>query len=162
VEAIREEMRSYRALGFTDVKMKVGGASFDVDVTRVEAAREAIGPTTRLALDANNAWKWPHEAVRFARAVEDCDIWWLEEPLSPENVAGHAEIARRLEIPVATGEIHATRWDFRALIEQHAAGILQPGAGVLGGVSEWMKVPTRRRPSTCLSLLTGMRTCMST
>jgi len=44
-----------------------------------------------------------------ARAVEDCDIWWLEEPLSPENVAGHAEIARRLEIPVATGEIHATR-----------------------------------------------------
>jgi L-alanine-DL-glutamate epimerase-like enolase superfamily enzyme len=137
---IREEMLSYKAQGFTDYKMKVGGAAFEVDVARVRAAREAIGSAGRLALDANNAWRWPHEAIRFARAVEDCDIWWLEEPLSPEDVAGHAEIARTLEMPVATGEIHATRWDFRALIEQRAADILQPDAGVLGGITEWLKV----------------------
>ena len=86
------------------------------------------------------AWRWPYEAIRFARAVEDCDIWWLEEPLSPEDIAGHADIARTLEMPVATGEIHATRWDFRALIEQQAADILQPDAGVLGGITEWLKV----------------------
>jgi L-alanine-DL-glutamate epimerase-like enolase superfamily enzyme len=55
-------------------------------------------------------------------------------------VAGHAEIARVLETPVATGEIHATRWDFAALIAQRGADILQPDAGVAGGVSEWMKV----------------------
>lgn len=140
LENIREEMLSYRELGFTDMKIKVGGAAFDVDVARVRAAREAIGPAARLALDANNAWRWPYEAIRFARAVESCDIWWLEEPLSPEDIAGHAEIARTLEMPVATGEIHATRWDFRAIIEGQAADILQPDAGVLGGVSEWLKV----------------------
>ena len=140
LENINEEMSSYAALGFSDVKMKVGGAAFDVDVARVRAAREAIGPTGRLALDANNAWRWPHEAIRFARAVEDCDIWWLEEPLSPEAIAGHAEIARTLEVPVATGELHGTRWDFRTIIEHRAADILQPDAGVLGGVTEWMKV----------------------
>jgi L-alanine-DL-glutamate epimerase-like enolase superfamily enzyme len=139
-ENIREEMQSYKALGFTDYKMKVGGAPFAVDVARVQAAREVIGPDGRLALDANNAWRWPHEAIRFARAVEAYDIWWLEEPLSPEDVAGHAEIARTLEIPVATGEIHSTRWDFRELIDRQAADILQPDAGVLGGITEWLKV----------------------
>ncbi len=140
IEHIREEMTFYRERGFIDFKVKVGGAPLDVDVRRVEAAREAIGPASRLALDANNAWRWPHEAVRFARAVEHCDIWWLEEPLSPEDIRGHAEIASILEMPVATGEIHATRWDFQALIEARAADILQPDAGVLGGVSEWMRV----------------------
>jgi L-alanine-DL-glutamate epimerase-like enolase superfamily enzyme len=139
LDNVREEMTSYLAMGFVDFKIKVGGASFDVDVARVQAARATIGPGKRLALDANNAWRWPHDAIRFARAVEGSDIWWLEEPLSPEDVAGHAEIARTLEMPVATGEIHATRWDFRALIEQKAADILQPDAGVLGGVSEWIK-----------------------
>lgn len=140
LENIRAELSAYLTLGFDDFKIKVGGASFDVDVARVQAARETIGPGRRLALDANNAWRWPHEAVRFARAVEACDIWWLEEPLSPEDIAGHAEIARTLEMPVATGEIHATRWDFRALIEQRAADILQPDAGVAGGVSEWLRI----------------------
>jgi L-alanine-DL-glutamate epimerase-like enolase superfamily enzyme len=140
LDNIREEMASYKAMGFTDYKMKVGGAPFEVDVARVRAAREAIGSSGRLALDANNAWRWPHEAIRFARAVESDDIWWLEEPLSPEDIAGHAEIARTLEMPVATGEIHATRWDFRDMITQQAADILQPDAGVLGGITEWLKV----------------------
>ena len=103
-------------------------------------ARETIGPRARLGLDANNAWTSPSEAIRFARAVERYEPWWLEEPLRPDDVAGHAEIARVLDLPVATGEIHATRWDFRDLIAQRAADILQPDAGVLGGISEWLKV----------------------
>ena len=88
LDNVREELSSYLALGFADFKIKVGGASFDVDVARVRAARETIGPGKRLALDANNVWRWPHEAIRFARAVEASDVWWLEEPLSPEDVAG--------------------------------------------------------------------------
>ncbi len=140
LQAIRDEVAFYRAQGFQDYKIKVGGAPFDQDVARVRTAREAMGPSGRLALDANNAWRWPHEAIAFVRAVEQYAIWWIEEPLSPDDVAGHAEIARTLEVPVATGEIHATRRDFRDLIEQRAADILQPDAGVLGGVTEWMKV----------------------
>ena len=140
LDNVRDEMLFYKDLGFTDFKIKVGGASQEVDVDRVRTARETIGPSARLALDANNAWRWPHEAIGFARAVEDCDIWWLEEPLSPDDIVGHAEIARTLETPVATGEIHATRWDFRDLIAQRGADILQPDANVLGGIGEWMKV----------------------
>ena len=140
VAAIAAEMERYVALGFRDFKMKVGGAPLEVDVERVRAARRVVGPNARLALDANNAYRSVAEALRAARAFEAYDPWWFEEPLSPDDNAGHAELARHLEMPVATGEIHQTRWEFRDLLERRAADILQPDAGVLGGVSEWLKV----------------------
>jgi L-alanine-DL-glutamate epimerase-like enolase superfamily enzyme len=140
IQAIRAEMERYVQLGFADFKMKVGGASLEVDAARMRAARETIGPRGRLALDANNAYRTVPDALRAARAFEPYDPWWFEEPLSPDNNAGHAELARQVGVPIATGEIHQTRWEFRDLIERKAAGILQPDAGVLGGVSEWLKV----------------------
>jgi L-alanine-DL-glutamate epimerase-like enolase superfamily enzyme len=140
IQAITAEMQRYVEMGFRDVKMKVGGAALEVDVARVRAAREVIGPLGRLALDANNAYRSLPEALRAARAFQPYDPWWFEEPLSPDSPAGHAELARQIETPVATGEIHQTRWDFRDLIERKSAAILQPDAGVLGGVSEWLKV----------------------
>ena len=140
VAAVGAEMERYAALGFRDAKIKVGGASLEVDVARVRAARGVLGASGRLALDANNAYRSVSEALRAARAFEPFDPWWFEEPLSPDAVAGHASLARQLDMPVATGEIHQTRWEFRDLLEREAADILQPDAGVLGGVSEWMRV----------------------
>ena len=137
---LAQEMERYLRAGFTAVKIKVGGVSVEEDVVRVKAARDAIGPGLRLALDANNAYKSVAEAIRAARAFEPYDIWWLEEPLPPDNIPGHAELAAAVSIPVATGEIHSSRWDFRDIIASRAARILQPDGGVLGGVSEWMKV----------------------
>ena len=140
LENVERELGRYSDLGFTDFKIKVGGAPFQVDVDRVRIARGTIGPHARLALDANNAWRTVPDALRFARAVEQYDPWWLEEPLPPDDIAGHAQIAAALDWPVATGEIHSSRWDFRQIIEQRAADILQPDVGVLGGVGEWMRV----------------------
>jgi L-alanine-DL-glutamate epimerase-like enolase superfamily enzyme len=140
VEAVHREIEHYAKLGFSDYKMKVGGASHDIDVARVAAAREALGDGGRLALDANNAWRYPADAIRFGRAVAPQDIWWLEEPLGPDDVDGHAVVTAALPYPVATGELLGTRWEFARVIEAKAAAILQPDAGVLGGISEWMKV----------------------
>jgi len=140
LENIERELSRYIVMGFSDFKIKVGGAPLDVDVERVRVAREMIGPRARLGLDANNAWRTPSEALRFARAVEKYEPWWLEEPLLPDDIEGHAQIAAALDWPVATGEIHSSRWDFRALIEKRAADILQPDAGALGGVGEWLRV----------------------
>ena len=103
LENIEKEFARYLGMGFSDFKIKVGGAPLDVDVERVRVAREMIGPRARLGLDANNAWRTPAEALRFARAVEKYDPWWLEEPLLPDDVEGHAQIAAALDWPVATG-----------------------------------------------------------
>ena len=62
LENIEREFTRYLMLGFTDFKIKVGGAPLDIDVERVRVAREMIGPRSRLGLDANNAWKTPAEA----------------------------------------------------------------------------------------------------
>ena len=137
---LAQEMERYLRAGFDAVKIKVGGVALEEDAARVKAARAAIGPGVRLAQDANNAYGSVAEAIRAARAFEPYDIWWFEEPLAPDNIPGHAELAAAVSIPVATGEIHATRWDFRDVIAGKAARILQPDAGVLGGISEWMKV----------------------
>ncbi|WP_131736041.1 mandelate racemase/muconate lactonizing enzyme family protein [Actinomadura roseirufa] len=143
-QAVAREIEANRAAGFTDHKIKVGRLPVAEDAARVRAAAEVIGAEGRLALDANNAYRDAAEALRAARAFEraagEAGLWWFEEPLSPDDIAGHAELARVLETPVATGEIHQTRHEFRALIEHRAADLLQPDAGVLGGVTEYLRV----------------------
>jgi L-alanine-DL-glutamate epimerase-like enolase superfamily enzyme len=139
-EVVTAQVERYTGLGFADVKIKVGGVPLADDVARVRAARAAIGEGGRLALDANNAWRNVADALHAIKAFADLDIWWIEEPLMPDDVAGHAELTRRSPIPIATGEIEATRWGFAQLIERRAAHVLQPDAGVAGGVTEWLQI----------------------
>jgi L-alanine-DL-glutamate epimerase-like enolase superfamily enzyme len=143
-KAVAEEIRQNQACGFRDHKIKVGGLSVREDAARVEAAAMAIGSGGRLALDANNAYKNVAEAISAIRAFEkaagDVGLWWVEEPLCPDDIEGHRQIASAVETPIATGELLQTRWEFRQLIERQAADIIQPDAGVLGGISEWTRV----------------------
>jgi len=138
-DALRREIEFNRSLGFEDHKIKVGGLSVAEDAERVAAATEAIDSRGRLALDANNAYLSVAEALtatrEFEQAAGTSGLWWMEEPLSPDDFAGHASLAQQLETPVATGEIHQTRWDFRDLIAAGAADVLQPDVGVVGGVT---------------------------
>ena len=134
------EMRRYLDMGFEAVKIKVGGVATKDDVVRIKAARDAVGPEVPLFLDANNAWPDAESAIRAVREFEESDPGWIEEPLMPDDVQGHASVAAAVRTPVATGEIHATRWDFADLIQQRAASILQPDAGVCGGVTEWRRI----------------------
>jgi L-alanine-DL-glutamate epimerase-like enolase superfamily enzyme len=142
--AVAEEIEGNLALGFTDHKIKVGGLSYDEDAQRVAAAVDAMGGRGRLALDANNAYRSVAEATRalraFERAAGPTGLWWFEEPLSPDDPAGHAELRRRSDTPIATGEIAASRHDFRDLLTMHSVDVLQPDAAVLGGVTEYMRV----------------------
>ncbi|MBT2266066.1 mandelate racemase/muconate lactonizing enzyme family protein [Rhodococcus erythropolis] len=144
VGSVTQEIELNREHGFTDHKIKVGGLSVAEDAARIGAAFEVIGDNGRLAIDANNAYRNVPEALTairaFERAAGDHQIWWYEEALSPDNFAGHADLVRRVDTPIATGEIHQTRWDFRQIIEQRAADILQLDVGVLGGITEYLKV----------------------
>lgn len=142
--AVAEEIALDRARGFRDHKIKVGGLSPHEDAERVVAAVDAIGQHGRLALDANNAYHDVPEALTAIRAFERAagtkGLWWVEEPLLPDDVAGHASLSRRVETPIATGEIAQTRWEFRDLLKIEGPVVLQPDAGVMGGVTEWVRV----------------------
>lgn len=140
LQEIEGELGRYLERGFVDFKIKVGGRSIAEDHERVRRAREVIGPKARLALDANNAYNDVATAIRAAETFAPYDIWWFEEPTYPDSLPNSAKIAASIPMPVATGEIEATRWGFRDIIEANAAQILQPDAVVLGGITEWIKV----------------------
>jgi D-arabinonate dehydratase len=137
---LRAEIEAYLARGFRDVKIKIGAASASEDVARVRLVRELIGPEGRLALDANNAWTSLGEAVSMARRLEAFDPWWLEEPFSPDAAALFRDLSTRTAIPLATGELEATRWPFRQFLDERSVHILQPDATVCGGVTEWRRI----------------------
>ncbi|MDH4104364.1 MAG: mandelate racemase/muconate lactonizing enzyme family protein [Thermoleophilia bacterium] len=133
------EMVAHVERGIGAVKLKVGAASIAEDVRRVSAVRDAIGEDVLLLVDANNAYR-RHEAVDLARRLEPLGVYWLEEPLMPDDYEGHAWVGQRSSIPIALGENEYTRYGFRDVIQHGAASILNPDAQFVGGATEFMKV----------------------
>jgi L-fuconate dehydratase len=125
--------------GFSQIKLKVGG-SIDDDVRRCSIAREALGPQRRLMLDANQIWD-VETAVEHIRRLEPFDPWWVEEPTNPDDILGHAAIARAVApIRIATGEHVPNRVMYKQLLQAEAIGVCQIDACRLGGVNEVVAV----------------------
>jgi L-alanine-DL-glutamate epimerase-like enolase superfamily enzyme len=141
VGGIGKQLAEYVARGHRAVKMRVGLQDKGVDdsAKRVREAREALGPDVRIMADAHGTWS-VREAERFARKVEDCDLAWLEEPVSPDNVKGQAEVRASTDIPIASGESEQTRFAFRDLIDARAVDILQPDPAIAGGLTETQRI----------------------
>lgn len=127
--------------GFRAVKMRVGVAdgSLRESIRRVRAAREALGEDIELMCDAHGTMSVP-EAKRFAREVEDCGLAWFEEPVSPDNLGGLAEVRASTTIAIAAGENEVTRFGFRDLVEARAVDILQPDLAIVGGLTEGARI----------------------
>jgi len=78
--------------------------------------------------------------VRLARALEEFDLVWYEEPVLADDLAACAEVAHAIRIPVATGENNYTRYEFRELIERRAARYLMPDVCRANGFSETLRI----------------------
>jgi L-alanine-DL-glutamate epimerase-like enolase superfamily enzyme len=135
-----EELASYVQQGFRAVKMKVGRLTPDEEEDRIRAARDAIGPSVHLMLDANNAWSDLPTAMLYCERYQKYSPYWIEEPFSPDDLDNHARLSARCAINVATGEIEAGRWRFKEILDKRAAVILQADAAVCGGISEWRRI----------------------
>jgi L-fuconate dehydratase len=121
--------------GFTQIKLKVGDSLTD-DVRRMRLARETVGPAVRIAIDANQRWG-VDQAVPWIEALAPYDVWWVEEPTSPDDVLGHATIAKAIApIRVATGEHVQNRIVFKQLLQAGALSFLQIDAARVAGVNE--------------------------
>lgn len=121
--------------GFTQIKLKVGADLAD-DVRRCRAARAAVGPDIRIAIDANQRWN-VGEAIEWTRALTEFDPYWIEEPTSPDDVLGHASVRKGVApVKVATGEHVQNRIIFKQLLQADAIDVLQIDAARVGGVNE--------------------------
>ena len=111
---------------------------------RLRAVRQAIGPYTPLMVDANQRWS-VGEAITRARAMEEFNLFWLEEPILAEDHAGYARLSRTVNVALAAGEGEHQAEQFLDLFQRGAVQFVQADACRVGGVTPWMRMRACRR-----------------
>ncbi|QYN22657.1 mandelate racemase/muconate lactonizing enzyme family protein [Amycolatopsis sp. DSM 110486] len=139
VEQLVDGTRAYLDEGYHAVKLRIGARRAEEDVARVRAVREAVGDDVRIMVDANERLDLPTALWTGAR-LADLGVYWLEEPLSSDDVTGHATLAAAVPMPVAVGEHLHGRFEFAAYLHARAASVLQPDVPLTGGVTEWLRI----------------------
>ncbi len=138
-----EQALGYLEHGFRAMKMRVGGMDAPRitagSAARVAAVRDAIGPDIGLMVDAHGSLTTT-QAVNLALALEEYDISWFEEPVASDNWSGMARVRNSTSIPISTGENDFTRYDFRDIIANEAADILQPDLALCGGFTSARRI----------------------
>lgn len=138
-EKLRRLCQESVASGWEVFKMKIG-ANIDDDIRRSRIVREEIGPDRKLMVDANQAWD-VNQAITWMKRLSEFNPWWIEEPTHPDDVLGHATIAKAIDpIGVATGEHCANRILFKQLLQADAIKFCQIDVCRLGGVNEVLAV----------------------
>ena len=137
-EIVRRLKEAY-AEGWRHFKIKVGG-DLAGDLGRCKLFRDTLGHDVRLSVDANQVWDVA-DAVKAIKAMAQYDIYWVEEPTSPDDVLGHKAIAEQVSpILLATGEHAHNRVMFKQFLQAEAIGFCQIDACRLAGVNEVISV----------------------
>ena len=141
-EKLAERAASYVAKGHKALKIR-GTRSFvtpEEATERVRQVRAAIGPDVRLMVDVNGSWD-VDTAIQQLKKWEPYDVYWLEEPVPPDDIPGYARVrARSGSTYIVGGEQHAGLMEFRPLIEQGNVDIVQPNVLVTGGITDWLRI----------------------
>lgn len=134
LDQLLRQVEGFLERGFSAVKVKVGRPDPDADRARIAAVRSLIGDDATLMIDANMGWSLD-EALERGRQLSEYRLRWLEEPLRPENVDGHAQLARTLATPIAVGESLHSVDEFERYIRAGAAGVVQIDPVTNGGIT---------------------------
>ncbi len=138
-DKIRRLCREAKNEGFKHMKIKVGSNLKD-DMRRAAIIREEIGDDLQLMMDANQKWD-VDEAISNMESLKKFNPYWIEEPTSPDDILGHAKIAKAVHpIKVATGEHCQNRVVFKQLMQAEAIGICQIDSCRVGGVNEILAI----------------------
>jgi L-alanine-DL-glutamate epimerase-like enolase superfamily enzyme len=139
IDEVKERASRSLADGIGGIKIKVGQPDSRIDLDRVAALREHLGPDVPLMVDANQQWDRP-TAMRVGRALEQFDLVWIEEPLDAYDAEGHAQLATALDTSVATGEMLSSVGEHISLIENRSVDIIQPDAPRIGGITPFLRL----------------------
>lgn len=138
-DALRSKCDDLRERGWRHFKIKVG-RDLDDDLRRCRLLRSTLGPDAFMMVDANQVWDVP-EAIDWIRQLQEFDPWFVEEPTSPDDILGHAAIAKAVApVRIATGEMCHNRIMFRQFMESGGMHVCQLDSCRLGGVNEVLAV----------------------
>lgn len=142
---IAADVLAIRDLQFAGMKFKVGGLSPELDAARFKQARKAAGPDFVLMADANQGWT-PQEAIRFARLVQDDDLYWFEEPCHWDNDRrAMRDVRYRGGSSICAGQTEFSAGGCRDLMETGAIDFCNFDASWSGGPTEWRRVAATAR-----------------
>jgi D-galactarolactone cycloisomerase len=146
-EVLARHLAEVRAQGFRAFKIgwgPFGRVSRAVDEGIVRAAREAVGSDSLLMVDAGasdafwpQGYKW---ALETSRMLADCDVYWFEEALPPDNLHDYVRLRDQAPVPIAVGEVLTRRQSFAPWLEARAFDIVQPDVTKCGGISEERRI----------------------
>ncbi len=125
--------------GFRAVKIKVGYPTLKEDIGRAKTVRKAIGDEINLMVDANQSLTTT-EAIRRGRAFQDLGCVWWEEPIPAHDIDGYAELADKLDLPIAAGENLYSAADFARFLRHDAVDIVQPDLRRAGGPTALLQI----------------------
>lgn len=132
-----EDLKQSIKRGFQGIKIKAGMATLAEDLASVGAVREIIGPEVALMLDFNQSLR-PAEACYRIEKLQEFDPYWVEEPVSAQDLQGHASVRTSTEVPVQTGENWWFPRDMQRSISANASDFVMVDVMKIGGVSGWM------------------------
>ena len=134
-DKLRSLCREAVDAGWTHLKLKVG-RDLEDDIRRLRTVREVVGDKITLMVDANQVWE-PSEAVEWMKSLAKFDLWFLEEPTSPDDILGHRQVREGIHpVKVATGECCQNRIIFKQFLQADAIDIVQIDATRVGGLNE--------------------------
>jgi L-alanine-DL-glutamate epimerase-like enolase superfamily enzyme len=139
IEEVKERASQSLAEGIGGIKIKVGQPDSKLDLARLTAVREHLGPDVPLMVDANQQWDRP-TAMRMGRQLEKFDLVWIEEPLDAYDAEGHAQLAAALDTSIATGEMLSSVTEHINLIDHRSVDIIQPDAPRIGGITPFLRL----------------------
>ena len=139
-DALAAKAVEYVKRGHTALKIRGSFVSVPEAGARVKAVREAIGPDVKLMVDVNGTWD-VDTAIEQLKRWERYDVYWLEEPVPPDDIPGYVRVRQRAgRTYIAGGEQHVGVLEFRQLMERGAVDVVQPNAALTGGITDWLRI----------------------
>ena len=133
-----ERARELLARGYSAMKVSFTGG---VDLDRVAAIRDAVGPEVDLMVDAHGpSWMSATDAILVGRELEKLDLLFYEDPVAPENLDALQRVRDAVDVPLAAGERVSTIWGIRPYVERDLVDVIQPDTGRAGGITQMRKM----------------------